>query len=213
MTYYTITYKGEQEERPISRADIIEKMTGNYKDPEITLDLLDQGCIPLIDLPFSIIKRAAPLKKILVGFKCVNHPYGCECTIDVPERTKREFRQAHDFDYDEYCYYDLILANNESEALDIAYEQQGATEEETAREIWPDCEVIGDIDKIDTLEKEDRKTISSLNDIIDHLNEVRERLKKNRSINVLFDTSDIDDIIDEIEEKIAVVYKASREVV
>jgi len=84
----------------------------------------------------------------LVGFQCVNKSLniGCECTIDIPDIEKKRFEKNHGFEYDEYCHYDLSEGETESEALNNAYSCQGATETETAKEIWPVVEIIERID-------------------------------------------------------------------
>ena len=80
----------------------------------------------------------------LVGFKCYLNAsnIGCECNIDVPEDVKREFEEKNGFPYDEYCLYDIVCADDEIEALELAYSQCGAAEEETIRENFPEVEVI-----------------------------------------------------------------------
>ena len=84
-------------------------------------------------------------KMYLVGFICYNNHYGCECNIDIPNDVKEDFLEKYSFEYDEYCYYDIIIANNENQALQFAYAQQGATEEETAKEIWSEVDLIQEV--------------------------------------------------------------------
>ena len=53
------------------------------------------------------------MNQYLVGFKCVNHPYGCECTIDVPQKVKTNFLLKYGFDYDEYCHSNIIVTGKQ----------------------------------------------------------------------------------------------------
>lgn len=87
------------------------------------------------------------MARYLVGFQCVNkiNNISCDCTVDVPEDVKKNFYEKWGFNYDEFCYYDLVEAEDEFIALEEAYKQQGATEEEKARDIWPNVEIIGEI--------------------------------------------------------------------
>lgn len=87
------------------------------------------------------------VKTALIGFQCPVRManIGCECNIDVPDEIKQEFEELHGFEYDEFCYYDVASYYPQDElSRDWMYHTQGATEFESAKEIWPYCEVIDD---------------------------------------------------------------------
>jgi hypothetical protein len=85
------------------------------------------------------------MKKYLVGFRCQYWRYGCNCNVDTSLEIKNNFKQKYNINYDEFCYYDLIIAENDKDAFDNAYSLQGATEDEIAREIWRYIEVIDEV--------------------------------------------------------------------
>jgi len=97
----------------------------------------------------EVVNMCALLKSIktaLFAFQCVNRYEGmaCECNINVPQSIKDKFYKKYGFEYDEFCHYDLSSYYFPTDTLDRSwmYEQQGATEPETAKEIWPYAEVI-----------------------------------------------------------------------
>jgi hypothetical protein len=90
-------------------------------------------------LPMSMLKH------YLVGFKCYRQSTGCECNIDIPQAIKDRFLELRGFDYDEFCLYDTAEGTSEADALEHAYAQCGAAEEETIREGFPDVEIIGEL--------------------------------------------------------------------
>jgi len=89
------------------------------------------------------------MKRYLVGLKCHNHRYGCECTIDVPQQAKDNYEKEYEqynVSYDDNCYYIIVTADNEEDiTLDTCLRQQGATEYHNAIEIWTDYEIIEEI--------------------------------------------------------------------
>lgn len=83
------------------------------------------------------------MKRFLVGLKCYQKWSGCECTIDTPEELKLKHEIKTGYPYDDYCEYIIVEAESAQEiTLDMCLMQQGATEYETAKEIWTSFEVI-----------------------------------------------------------------------
>ena len=80
-------------------------------------------------------------RRWLVGFTCPNNRYGCECNIDTPKNIKASFKRRYGFDYDDYCYYDLVEAPNANLAQKWAWDAQGATD--NPHDIWESVDVIG----------------------------------------------------------------------
>lgn len=80
-------------------------------------------------------------RRWLVGFTCYTNRYGCECNLDTQQRVKNEFKRNYGFDYDDYCYYDLVEAPDAKTAKEWAWDAQGATE--SPHDVWEDVEVIG----------------------------------------------------------------------
>ena len=80
-------------------------------------------------------------RRWLVGFTCFSHRYGCDCTVDIPKYVKANFKRQYGFDYDDYCYYDLVEAPDAQKAAEGAWDQQGATEH--PHSVWENVEVIG----------------------------------------------------------------------
>lgn len=85
------------------------------------------------------------MKTFLVGFRCPTHRY-CSCTAEVPDEEREKFEAEYGFPYSDYCYYDLVEAPSADEiTLEVALRQQGATEYETAKELWTEADVIREV--------------------------------------------------------------------
>lgn len=85
------------------------------------------------------------MKRYLMGFKCLNQPYGCDCNTDTPQGVKDKFFELRGFDYNDYCLYDISEGNTEAEALANVYACCGASDEQTIRDGFPVVEVIGEV--------------------------------------------------------------------
>ena len=97
-------------------------------------------------------KNDKMLHAYLVGLKCFDNSqnFGCECTIDVEDSVKEEFFAEHETKYDNCCQYAIVHVENlEHMTLTDCLRQQGATEFETAVNIWNDYEVFVEIPHLD----------------------------------------------------------------